>query len=330
MALLLNRSDVQQVLTMAKAIDVVEAAFAELAHDTAEMPPRTVMIDPAVGGWIAYMPAYLKSGGGLGVKAVTVYKDNPTKFGLPTTIGTILVQDNQTGEVVAAMDGGYLTAMRTGAVSGVATRHMARPDSKVGGVLGAGVQARQQAVAVAEASNVDTILTFSLDDDTSRREFADWIAQATGLDVQLATSTEALCRESDIVALATTATNPIVNANWWKPGAHINAIGSHAPGLRELDTASIQRARIICDQLDACMAEAGDLQIPVENGDYAWSDIAGDLGDVVNGNTPGRTSGDEVTIFKSVGLAIQDISCAALVYREAVANDIGQEFDFSA
>ena len=330
MALLLNRSDVQQVLTMAKAIDVVEAAFGELAHNTAEMPPRTVMIDPAVGGWIAYMPAYLKSGGGLGVKAVTVYKDNPTKFGLPTTIGTILVQDNQTGEVVAAMDGGYLTAMRTGAVSGVATRHMARPDSKVGGVLGAGVQARQQAVAVAEASNVDTILTFSLDDDTSRREFADWIAQATGLDVQLATSTEALCRESDIVALATTATNPIVNANWWKPGAHINAIGSHAPGLRELDTASIQRARIICDQLDACMAEAGDLQIPVENGDYAWSDIAGDLGDVVNGNTPGRTSGDEVTIFKSVGLAIQDISCAALVYREAVANDIGQEFDFSA
>ena len=330
MALLLNRSDVQQVLTMAKAIDVVEAAFAELAHDTAEMPPRTVMIDPAVGGWIAYMPAYLKSGGGLGVKAVTVYKDNPTKFGLPTTIGTILVQDNQTGEVVAAMDGGYLTAMRTGAVSGVATRHMARPDSKVGGVLGAGVQARQQAVAVAEASNVDTILTFSLDDDTSRREFADWIAQATGLDVQLATSTEALCRESDIVALATTATNPIVNANWWKPGAHINAIGSHAPGLRELDTASIQRARIICDQLDACMAEAGDLQIPVEDGDYAWCDIAGDLGDVVNGDTPGRTTDDEVTIFKSVGLAIQDISCAALVYREAVANDIGQEFDFSA
>ena len=286
MALLLNRSDVQQVLTMAKAIDVVEAAFGELAHNTAEMPPRTVMIDPAVGGWIAYMPAYLKSGGGLGVKAVTVYKDNPTKFDLPTTIGTILVQDNQTGEVVAAMDGGYLTAMRTGAVSGVATRHMARPDSKVGGVLGAGVQARQQAVAVAEASNVDTILTFSLDDDTSRREFADWVAQATGLDVQLATSTEALCRESDIVALATTAANPIVNANWWKPGAHINAIGSHAPGLRELDTASIQRARIICDQLDACMAEAGDLQIPVEDGDYAWCDIAGDLGDVVNGDTP--------------------------------------------
>ena len=163
-----------------------------------------------------------------------------------------------------------------------------------------------------------------------RQEFADWVADQTGVETQLAESGESLCRESDIVALATTAANPIVNADWWKPGAHINAIGSHAPGVRELDTATIQRTRIICDQLEACKAEAGDLQIPVEDGDYAWSDIAGNLGDVVNGDTPGRTSNDEVTLFKSVGLAIQDISCAALVYREAVANGIGQEFDFSA
>ncbi len=330
MALLLNRIDVQKVLTMAKAIDVVEAAFGELASATAEMPPRTVMIDPAVGGWIAYMPAYLKTGGALGAKAVTVYKDNPSKFDLPTTIGTILVQNNETGEVVAAMDGGFLTAVRTGAVSGVATRHMARPDSKVGGVLGAGVQARQQAIAIAEASNIETILTFSLDDEEPRQEFADWVADQTGLETRLAESGEQLCRESDIVALATTAATPIVNADWWKPGAHINAIGSHAPGVRELDTATVQRARIICDQIDACKAEAGDLQIPVEHGDYAWAHVAGNLGDVVNGTIRGRTSDDEITLFKSVGLAIQDISCAALVYREAVANGIGQEFNFSA
>lgn len=330
MALLLNRSDVQQVLTMGKAIDAVEAAFGELANQTAEMPPRTVMIDPAVGGWIAYMPAYIKTSGSLGIKAVTVYKDNPAKFDLPTTIGTILVQDNKTGEVVAAMDGGYLTAVRTGAVSGVATRHMARKDSKVGGVLGAGVQARQQAIAIAEASNIQTILTFSLDDDASRREFADWVADQTGIETRLAESGEALCRESDIVSLATTAANPIVSSDWWKPGAHINAIGSHAPGVRELDTATIQRSRIICDQLEACKAEAGDLQIPVEDGDYSWSDIAGNLGDVVNGTTPGRTSNTEVTLFKSVGLAIQDISCATLVYNEAQANKIGQNFNFSA
>ncbi len=329
MALLLNRSDVQKLLTMPKAIEVVEAAFSELANGTAEMPPRTVLIDPDVAGWIAYMPAYLKRGGALGSKAVTVYKDNPAKFGLPTTLATILVQDNETGRVVAAMDGGYLTAMRTGAVAGVATKHMARSDARVGGVLGAGVQARQQAVAIAAASDVGTILNFSLDPDDARREFADWVAEQTGLPVELAKSGEELCRESDIVSLATTATNPIVEANWWKPGAHINGIGSHAPGLRELDTATVQKARVICDQRDACMAEAGDLQIPVEDGDYSWDDIAGDLGAVVNGEVDGRTSDEEVTLFKSVGLAIQDISCAALVYAEAGTNGIGEEFDFS-
>ena len=330
MALLLNRSDVQQVLTMDKAIDAVEGAFREYASGTAEMPARTVMIDPAVGGWIAYMPAYLKSVGALGAKAVTVYKDNPSKFGLPTTIGTILVQNAETGEVVAVMDGGYLTAVRTGAVSGVATRHMARRGAKVGGVLGAGVQARQQAVAIAEASDIDTILTFSLDDEASRREFSEWVAEQTGLEVRLAKSGEALCRESDIVCLATTATEPIVSVDWWKEDAHINAIGSHAPGVRELDTATVQQAWLICDDLDACMAEAGDVQIPVEAGDFRWSEIVGDLGGVVTGMVAGRPKNGDLTLFKSVGLAIQDISCASLVYDEALAKGIGQEFDFSA
>ena len=329
MALLLNRSDVEKLLPMDKAIEVVESAFSELANHTAEMPPRTVMIDPEVGGWIAYMPAYLKSDGALGCKAVTVYKGNPDNFGLPTTLATILVQDSKTGKVLAAMDGGYLTAMRTGAVSGVATKHMARPDSKIGGVLGAGVQARQQAVAIAEASGIHTILSFSLDPMDARQKFGTWIAARTGVTVRLTNSAEELCREADIVSLATTATSPIVDSSWWKPGAHINGIGSHAPGVRELDSATVQKARVICDQKDACMAEAGDLQIPVENEEYSWDDIAGDLGDVVNGKIKGRTSDDEITLFKSVGLAVQDISCAALVYREALENGIGVEFDFS-
>ena len=329
MALLLNRSDVEKLLPMDKAIEVVESAFSELANHTAEMPPRTVMIDSDVGGWIAYMPAYLKSDGALGCKAVTVYKGNPDNFGLPTTLATILVQDSETGKVLAAMDGGYLTAMRTGAVSGVATKHMARPDSKIGGVLGAGVQARQQAVAIAEASNINTILSFSLDPMDARQKFGTWLAARTGATVRLTDSAEELCREADIVSIATTATSPIVDSSWWKPGAHINGIGSHAPGVRELDSATVQKAHVICDQKDACMAEAGDLQIPVENGEYSWDDVAGELGDVVNGKTKGRTSDDEVTLFKSVGLAVQDISCAALVYREALENGIGVEFDFS-
>ena len=329
MALLLNRSDVQKVLTMPTAIDAVEAAFSELARGTATMPQRTVITDDEVGGWIAYMPAYLKSSGALGIKAVTVYKSNPAEFGLPTTLGTILIQDNRTGQVVAAMDGGFLTAVRTGAVTGVATKHMARPESEVAGVMGAGVQARQQAVAIAEASNVKTILTYSLEPEAERQQFAEWVSGQTGLEVILATDGEELCRSSDVVSLATTAATPIVSGDWWKPGAHINSIGSHAPGIRETDTATIRRARVICDQTSACMAEAGDIITPVEDGDYTWDEVAGDLGDVVNGDVAGRTADDEVTLFKSVGLAIQDIACAALVYDRAAAQGIGTEFNFS-
>jgi len=328
-ALLLNRSDVQQLLPMSKAIDVLEAAFGELSAGTAEMPDRTVMTDAEVGGWIAYMPAYLKSGGALGVKAVTVYKDNPTKFDMPTTIGTILVQDNQTGVVVAAMDGGYLTGIRTGAGGGVATRHLARKDSKVAGVLGTGVMARGQVLALAEAADLETILVYSRNNADQRQAFAEEFTQLTGVNVQVAESAEGLVQESDIVTLITSATEPIVDGSWWKPGTHINAIGSHAVGVRELDTATIKMSKVVCDQKQACLNEAGDIQIPIEEGVYSADDIHGELGEVVNGTIAGRESDDEITLFKSVGLAIQDISCASLVYDQAKEQGVGLEFNFS-
>ncbi len=330
MALLLSRSDVQKLLPMAKAIDVVEGAFSELANGTAEMPPRTVMIDPDVGGWIAYMPSYLKSGGALGVKAVTVYKANPDKFNLPTTLGTILVQDQNTGQVVAAMDGGYLTAVRTGAVSGVATRHLARNDSRIGGILGTGVQARAQVIAMCEAASLDEVLMFSVDPEERRNAFAEDLNDATGVSMRVVSSTEEVLANSDVVALATTAANPIVKAEWWKEGAHINAIGSHAPGVRELDTETIVKSKVVCDQKESCLAEAGDIQIPIEEGAYSPDSIHGDLGAVVNGSIKGRENDSEITLFKSVGLAIQDISCAALVYQQAVEQGVGTEFEFSA
>jgi alanine dehydrogenase len=329
MALLLSRSDVQKLLPMSKAIDVVESAFSELANGTAAMPPRTVLIDQKVGGWIAFMPSYLKSGGALGVKAVTVYKGNPEKFGMPTTLATIIVMDNQTGQTLAVMDGGFLTAVRTGAVSGVATRHLARKNSKIGGILGTGVQARAQVVAMCEAANLDEVLSFSVDPDDRRKAFAEELSATTGVPMRLVASTEDVLANSDVVSLATTAAKPIVKADWWKEGAHINAIGSHAPGVRELDTATIVKSKMVCDQKEACLAEAGDVQIPIEEGAYSADQIHGDLGAVINGTIPGRENDLEITLFKSVGLAIQDISCAALVYQQAVEQGVGTEFAFS-
>ena len=330
MALLLNRSDVQKLLPMSRAIDVVEAAFGELAAGRAEMPDRTVMTDAEVGGWIGYMPAYLQSAGALGVKAVTVYKGNPDQFDLPVTIGTILVQDNRTGVVVAAMDGGFLTGVRTGAASGVATRHLARKDSKVAGVLGTGVMARGQVLALAEAADLDTILVFSRSDKGVQQVFADEFSQVTGVDVRVAESAEGLVRESDVVTLITSATEPVVDGAWWKPGTHINAIGAHAPDVRELDTATVKMAKVICDQKRACLNEAGDILIPIAEGVYSPDAVHGDLGAIVNGTIPGRENDEEITLFKSVGLAIQDISCASLVYEQAKAQGVGLEFDFGA
>ena len=328
MALLLNRSDVQKLLPMSKAIDVVEAAFGELAAETAEMPDRTVMIDHAVGGWIAYMPAYLKLGGALGIKAVTVYKENPAKFGLPTTIGTILVQDNKTGVVVAAMDGGLLTGVRTGASGGVATKHLARKDSKVAGVLGTGVMARSQVLALAESADLDTIFVYSRSDDAAKQAFAEEFSSTTGIEVRVADSAEGLVRESDIVTLITSAVEPVVDGSWWKPGTHINAIGSHATGVRELDSETVMKSKIFCDQVQACLNEAGDIQIPIEEGVLSADDINGSIGEVINGTLLGRENDEEITLFKSVGLAVQDISCAALVYEQAKGQGVGIEFDF--
>jgi ornithine cyclodeaminase/alanine dehydrogenase len=329
MALLLSRSDVMKLLPMAKAIEVVEKAFGELAAGTAEMPQRTVFIDPKVGGWIAYMPAYLKSGGALGVKAVTVYKNNPAVHNLPTTLGTILVQDQMTGQVLAIMDGGYLTAVRTGAVTGVATKHMARAGAKVAGIIGTGVQGRTQVLGMCAAHRFDSVLAYSIDPEDKKKTFAEGIKKDTGVEIRWAKTVEEVVREADVVALATTASKPIVEGSWWKAGAHINSIGSHAPGVRELDTATILRAKVVCDQRAACLAEAGDLQIPIEEKTWSADAIRGDLGDVINGKLKGRQSESELTLFKSVGLAIQDISCAALVYQQAKAQGVGQQFAFS-
>ncbi len=329
MALLLSRSDVMKLLPMTKAIEVVENAFGELARGTAEMPQRTVFIDPNVGGWIAYMSAYLKSGGALGVKAVTVYKNNPTKFNLPTTLATILVQDQHTGQVLAAMDGGYLTAVRTGAVTGVATKHLARKGANVAGIIGTGVQGRTQVLGMCAARKFGSVLAYSVDPEDKKRSFAEGIKKDAGVDIRWAKSVEEVVREADVVALATTAAKPIVQGAWWKAGAHINSIGSHAPGVRELDTATVVRAKVICDQRAACLAEAGDLQIPIEERAWSPDKIRADLGDVINGKATGRQSDDEVTLFKSVGLAIQDISCAALVYQQAKAQGAGTDFKFS-
>ena len=329
MALLLDRQTIQGLLDMQRMIGILEQAFGELASGSAVMPQRTAVADPSVNGWYAFMPAQLKSMGALGVKSVTVYKDNPSMHGLPATLATIVLMDSRTGQTLAVMDGGYITAMRTGAVTGLATKYLARSDARTAGVMGSGVQARTQLWGMASGADIEKALVFSLDPPEARQAFADDAADMLGIPVELAQSGEDLVRGVDVLSLATTATTPIIDAEWVQPGLHINGIGSHAVGVREIDTKTMVRSKLVCDNVDACLAEAGDVQIPIEEGAMTADDIYGEIGEMITGAKPGRESDEEVTVFKSVGLSIQDISAAHYVYQRALEEGAGTEFVFS-
>lgn len=325
MTLLLNKNDVAKVLQMSDCMDAVERAFAELAAGTAVLPLRT-NIKPE-GGLALYMPAFLPSSGALACKVVTVYKDNPKKHNLPTTIGKVLLQNPETGEVICIMDGGYLTAVRTGAVSGVATKYMARKaDGQVAAIFGAGVQAKMQLWAVAEARKLSKALVFDIMPGAPE-SFAKEMGDKLKLDIAVADSSDAMLKEADIICTATSSPEPIFDGDKVKPGTHINGIGSHTPNARELDTAIIKRSKIVADSYEACLKEAGDIMIPIARGEITDTHMYAELGEVVNGEKPGRTNDEDITIFKSNGLAIQDAATAKLVYDKAVAAGIGQSVE---
>jgi len=325
MTLLLARDDVARVLAMSDCIDAVERAFGELAEGTAELPLRIGIRPP--GGISLYMPAYLKGLGALACKVVTVYKDNPAKHGIPTTMGKVLLQDPETGDVICIMDGGYLTAMRTGAVSGVATKHLAREaDGQVAGIFGAGVQARMQLRAVAAVRRLGRAVVYD-PVDKAASAFIEDLSGDLGFEIERVTSPDELLEASDILCAATSSQTPLFDGAAVRPGTHINGIGSHTPTARELDTTIVKRSKVVADLTEACLSEAGDLMIPIEEGAIGADHIHADLGELVLRRKPGRGDDEEITLFKSVGLAVQDAATAKLVYDKAVEAGIGTEIE---
>ena len=260
--LLLSRQDIESFFTMKSCMDAVETAFAGLAQGNANLPQRTPIPLPDKSGLALFMPAHIKNLHALGTKVVTVYHENVRKHNLPAVLGTILLLDEETGFPVAIMDGGFLTAMRTGASSGVATKYMARPDASIGVIFGTGVQAYTQVLAIHEARPLTKLLAWSVDPEEKRRDFAKKVTAKTGVPVELASDPAKAVHAGNIVVLATSAAEPVVNGDWFQPGTHINGIGSHTPKMRELDTLTVQKSRIVCDLVEACKAEAGDFMIP--------------------------------------------------------------------
>ena len=328
MPLLLTRKDVEKVLTMKDAIAAVEEGFRQLALGNVIMPQRTAIRISEHHGIHLGMPAYVggeEGRGSLALKVVTVYPENQSKFGLPTTIGTLLLNDPRTGALVAIMDAGFLTAMRTGAVSGVATRYLAREDARSVGVFGAGVQARAQLMAMCEVRSIERALVCDPWIE-GRDKFATELSERLSIPVE-PTDDPRACVDNDIVVAASSSGEPIFEGSWLAPGTHINGIGSHSPNTRELDTVTIQRSKVVPDLAAACLVEAGDLIMPIKEGAITEDHIHASLGEVVAGLKPGRESDEEITLFKSVGLAVQDAATAAQVYDLARAAGVGVEIE---
>ena len=324
MPIWLNARDIAALLTMTDAIAAVEEAFRQLALGDVALPPRVGIGMARYGGGGAAMPAYV--GGeinSLGLKLVTLYPDNPGRYSLAAVQATLVLLNPRTGQLLAVMDAGALTALRTGAAGGVATRYLARQGATRATVFGAGVQGRAQLEALCAVRPIQRAWIVDRVPAAAHAFAAEMSAQLE-LPIAPATDLRAAVADADVILTATTAHEPLFDGNWLQPGVHINGIGSHAPAARELDTVTVQRARVVTDQAAACLAEAGDLIIPLREGAIAEAHIAAQLGDIIVGLKPGRTTEEEITLFKSVGLAIQDIAVAAQVYRQALATGRGQ------
>jgi len=326
-ALLLNRKDVVNLLNMADAISAVEEAFRELAAGRVDMPQRAAVHVPAHRGLHLSMPAWV-GGGGLGIKVVTVYPDNPSKHHMPTVLAIVLLNDAETGRPVALMDAGYMTAVRTGAVSGVATKYMARAGARTVGVFGAGVQAETQIEAVCAVRRIEAATVYDVDEGRAK-DYASKMSARCSIAVRVASSARDAVEGQDVIVTASTAREPVFDGSWLVPGQHINAVGAHTSSTRELDTRTVVRSLFVADLPEACLVEAGELIIPIAEGAIGRDHIRAGLADVVSGATPGRETDADITLFKSVGLALQDVAVARLVYDRARSNGAGREFSFS-
>jgi ornithine cyclodeaminase/alanine dehydrogenase len=321
MAIWLNEQDIASVLTIEAAITTVENAFRELALGNVKMPQRVGLAGDGGGG--AVMPAYV--GGedsGMGVKVVTLFSGNAAK-GLPLINGTILLLAPDTGQLLAAMDAGHLTAVRTGAAGGVAIKYLAREDAETITLFGAGVQGEKQLEAACAVRRLRRALVVDLNRELAT-SFAAKMSKKLHIDVAVADAPQAAVAAADVLITATTAHEPIFDGTWLRAGVHINGIGSHAAHWRELDSTTVQSAKIVTDQTTACLEEAGDLIIPIQEGIINEASIRAQLGEIIVGEKPGRTDHTEITLFKSVGLAMQDIAVAQKVYQLAQSAGIGQ------
>jgi ornithine cyclodeaminase len=273
------------------------------------------------------MPAWLADPPSVGAKLVTVYHANHAR-GLPSHLATIVLLDPETGALRALMDGRYITEARTAAVSAVSVKHLAAPGASTLAILGSGVQARSHLEAIRHVRSLRQVRVWS-PTRAHRERFARDMSASTGLDVAAAPDASSAVRGAEIIVLATSATSPVVDDADIAPGAHVAAVGACRPDQREMPAALMGRAHVFVDSRAGAMTEAGDILLAIRDGALAEDALAGELGDLVAGRLQGRRSPDEVTIFKSLGMAVEDIVAASLVVDRAIRRGIGETWDQS-
>ncbi len=320
---LLDRAAVEASAEIATVIDAVEDAFGAYARGDVLMPAKSYVELDAYNGDFRAMPAYLDAGDwdGAGIKWVNVHPDNPDRFDLPTVMATIIYSDPETAYPLAIMDGTAVTMMRTGAAAAVATDHLAIPEATSLGLIGAGDQADTQLAAIASVRPIEEVVVSDVDPDAVAA-----FIERHGDRFNVREGTIAEAAACDVLSTVTPVREPIVPADAVGGHTHINAMGADAAGKQELDPAILEEAYLVIDDFEQCV-HSGEVNVPWSTGRLDEGDIDAELGDVVIGGVPGRTSETGVTVFDSTGLAIQDIATARVVYNDATAADRGQAID---
>jgi ornithine cyclodeaminase/alanine dehydrogenase-like protein (mu-crystallin family) len=319
--LVLSQQEVEELLDMEGCIEAMAEALASLARGDVHVPMRIVVRPAGEDTFLGLMPAHRGGGAPLySLKTVCVFPDNPER-GLDAHQGTVTLFDGETGETRAIMNASAITAIRTAAVSAVATRLLAREDARELGILGAGVQARSHLEALRLVRDFDTVRIFSPTAAHAQALAKEAGAEAVG-------SAQEAVSGADIVVTATSAVDPVLRREWLKPGAHVNVIGGRPPTMRELDVATVADSAFYVDRRESAEKEAFDYRDALEAGAIGHDHIRGEIGEVLIGKAPGRQSPDELTVFRSLGLAVEDLAAAEYVLRQAREQGVGVEVEF--
>ena len=322
----IGHDEVRKLLPMAECVEVMAEMFRALGEGGALFPQRSVMWQPDGKGALGLMPSWLGSPPALGAKVVSVFPGNvETRY--ESHQGAVLLFETANGRLQAIVDAGAITAIRTAAVSALATRLLARGDAGDLAILGSGTQAEMHLAAMQAVRPVWRVRVWSRDAGHARR-FAAQATKRCGLEVLAVDNARGAVEDADVVCTVTGAKEPVLRGEWLSPGAHVNAVGASVPPFRELDTVAVVRSRLFVDSRASALAEADDIRVPLREKAIDENHIAGELADRVLGRVAGRTKADEITLFKSVGIAVEDLAAARFVFEQAEKSGAGTQIDF--